>query len=231
MSILSATSKVAVKYLTEGVQMSLIYEAELVPTKSDVIAAWLPSQEWFNGDASKLEIITGYRFDDPEGEVGIQGQLVTADDGTLYHVPLTYRGAPLKGAENHLMGTMQHSVLGKRWVYDAIGDPVFQTVLANVIAKGGSQAEEFTAQPDGTTVPRAVQSYVNGSGSTENSTPSLEAAKVSTDDGVSSAKDRKVTLSILRRIDSRTTFTGEVETLQGTWDGQEEPVVLATLQS
>jgi len=33
-------------------------------------------------------------------------------------VPLTYRGAPLDGAEDALVGTTEHGVLGRRWVYD-----------------------------------------------------------------------------------------------------------------
>ena len=41
-----------------------------------------------------------------------------------YHVPVTYRGAPLAGAEAALLGTSEHGVLGRRWIYDAAQDPV-----------------------------------------------------------------------------------------------------------
>lgn len=55
-----------------------------------------------------------FRYDDPEGEVGIETLIVRVADGELLHVPVTYRGAPLEGAEPWLMGTMEHSVLGSR---------------------------------------------------------------------------------------------------------------------
>lgn len=210
--------------------MSLIYEAELVPTKAEIIAAWLPTRSWFNGDVEQVEIVGGYRFDDPAGEVGIQGQFVTAGSNTVYHVPLTYRGAALEGAEEHLMGTMQHSVLGERFVYDAIGDPVFQNVLARVIAQGGTHADEFTALADGSTEPRPVQGEVFGSGIPDSDYPEFITAKTSTDDGVSSAFTSKATLAILRLVDPKVVFTGSVKTLKGTWETQEDPVVLATLR-
>jgi hypothetical protein len=36
----------------------------------------------------------------------------------------TYRGAPLEGDEARLVSTMDHSELGRRWVYDGTTDPV-----------------------------------------------------------------------------------------------------------
>ena len=35
-----------------------------------------------------------------------------------------YRGAPLPGADEGLIGTSEHGVLGTRWFYDAAHDPV-----------------------------------------------------------------------------------------------------------
>jgi hypothetical protein len=61
----------------------------------------------------------------------------------VVHVPLTYRPRPLEGGESLLLGTMEHSVLGTRWVYDGAGDPVFATTLAATIATGGANAEEL----------------------------------------------------------------------------------------
>jgi hypothetical protein len=49
---------------------------------------------------------------------------VTDGEGTTFHVPLTYRGAPLPDAERGLIGTSEHGVLGTRCVYDAAHDPV-----------------------------------------------------------------------------------------------------------
>ena len=44
--------------------------------------------------------------------------LVSDADGTTYVVPMTYRGAPLAGADEALIGTSEHGVLGRRWIYD-----------------------------------------------------------------------------------------------------------------
>ena len=66
--------------------------------------------------------------------------LVGAGDQT-FHVPLTYRGAPLAGGEAFLIGEMEHSVLGPRWVYDATGDPVYLAELRRVIAEGDHEAD------------------------------------------------------------------------------------------
>ena len=84
-----------------------------------------------------------YRFDDPAGEVGIETMLVGAADGPVHHVPLTYRAAPLDGADGWLVGTTEHSVLGRRWVYDGCVDPVYAAALAHAILTGSGQAEQY----------------------------------------------------------------------------------------
>src|SRR4051812_47950997 len=105
--------------------MAHLHDATLVPSKRELLDAWLPNQAWVAG-LPALKPFAGFRLDDPAGEVGIEGILLRdADGGVTVHVPLTYRGAPLDGAEAHLLGTTEHSVLGTRWVYDATGDPVF----------------------------------------------------------------------------------------------------------
>ncbi|WP_109508821.1 CG0192-related protein [Nocardioides speluncae] len=101
--------------------MAIVHKATLTPTKLELVATWLEGQPW--AGAGELVGLGSYRFDDPDGEVGVEGLLVGRDDVVL-HVPMTYRGAPLAGAEAHLLGTMQHSALGERWVYDATSDPV-----------------------------------------------------------------------------------------------------------
>src|SRR5215207_4007148 len=122
--------------------MALLHaNADIVPTKLELLADWLPAQPWFVGDASDLHHVGAYRFDDPDGEVGIETHLLRAGDGPLLQVPLTYRAAPLEGAESHLLGTMEHSVLGTRWIYHATGDPAYRAVLATTILTGGTQAE------------------------------------------------------------------------------------------
>ena len=103
------------------------------------------------------------RFDDPAGEVGIETMLVRAGSGPVLHAPLTYRGAPLVGADAWLVGTMLHSVLGPRWVYDACGDPVYAAVLAHAIVAAGGEAEEFV-EADGRREQRAPAMTLRGSG-------------------------------------------------------------------
>ncbi|MFV2173508.1 hypothetical protein ACFHW2_25100 [Actinomadura sp. LOL_016] len=56
-------------------------------------------------------------------------------------MPLTYRGAPLDGAEHALVGTMEHGVLGRRWVYDGCHDPMMVAQLLALI-EGRAQAQD-----------------------------------------------------------------------------------------
>ncbi|WP_158566384.1 CG0192-related protein, partial [Micromonospora craterilacus] len=124
--------------------MALLHRAEIHPTKLELLAAWLPGRDWYQGDTgAEVTRVAGYRFDDPAGEVGIETLLVRAGDGPVHQVPLTYRGAPLDGADAWLVGTIEHSVLGRRWVYDACGDPVYAAALASAVLAGTGQAEEY----------------------------------------------------------------------------------------
>jgi Maltokinase N-terminal cap domain len=84
-------------------------------------------------------VIGSYRFDDPDGRVGMETHLVTAG-GVLMQVPLTYRDEPLDGAADALITEMQHSVLGTRWVYDGLRDPLFVVMLAGVAMTGQGEA-------------------------------------------------------------------------------------------
>ncbi|QIK62774.1 hypothetical protein G7068_05870 [Leucobacter viscericola] len=159
--------------------MSLIYASTtLRPSKLELLAEWLPTQAWFEGDAAQLASVGAYRFDDPEGEVGIEGHLLTAGSDTVYHVPLTYRGAALEDGEPFLVGTMEHGVLGTRWVSDATGDPVYRSALAAAIAQGGHEATLETVNAEGQTSVRETATHVRGSGSEGSPVPELWAASV-----------------------------------------------------
>jgi hypothetical protein len=66
-----------------------------------------------------------------------------------YLTPLTYRGAPAAGADGHLIGTTEHGVLGRRWVYDAAHDPVFvEQVLAFLAGDVDAQAQNESNTTD-----------------------------------------------------------------------------------
>lgn len=208
--------------------MAIIYRAEIRPTKLELLQAWVPEQAWYDGaPGTPLTILGAYRFDDPAGEVGIETHLVRAD-GPVLQVPLTYRGAPLAGADPWLLTTMEHSVLGRRWIYDATGDPVYVATLAAAILGGGAGAEEVVESDDGPR-PRAATVTVQGSGVPGDPLPavaSVESLICATDAGVTECAVPDVEVSIRRVLDASTAVAGE-HRLDGTWAGQDEPVVLA----
>lgn len=116
--------------------MAILHQASLSPTKLELVTAQLDLLGW---GAGPVTLIGGYRFDDPEGEVGVEG-LIALRGGEAYHVPLTYRGAPVEAAEAGLLATMDHSVLGTRWVYDAAHDPVALACFQRALAGEQTQA-------------------------------------------------------------------------------------------
>jgi hypothetical protein len=161
--------------------MALLHDATLTPTKRELMTAWLATRPWAEGfDPHKT--VASYRFDDPAGEVGLEGALLVNDVGTVVHVPLSYRGAPLEGADAFLVGTSEHSVLGPRWVYDACGDPVWTTALATVIATGGGGAEQYF-EVDGKRVTVEPRMNVQGSGDPDASAPVAGVIDDVRDDG------------------------------------------------
>lgn len=142
--------------------MAIIYNAELHPTKAELLTQWLDQMYW--GGSGDLEVLGSYRFDDGEGEVGLEGFIIRRGDITL-HVPLTYRGAPLDAADQYLVGTIDHSVLGQRWVYDAMADPVAVHILNRALAGEIPQAELYFYDESGQylgTEPNSVSIIVHG---------------------------------------------------------------------
>ncbi|ETK30725.1 maltokinase N-terminal cap-like domain-containing protein [Microbispora sp. ATCC PTA-5024] len=141
--------------------MAVIHRTTLTPTKLELLASWLPRQAWYagTGRAPELEKAGGFRLDDPRGEVGIEFMVAvdTSDGGPVsYHVPLTYRGAPLEGADHALIGTAEHGVLGRRWIYDGTRDPVLVAqLLALLLGRAEPQAQSVSDTPD----PSVVSSY------------------------------------------------------------------------
>src|SRR4051812_23296936 len=119
--------------------MAIFHRATITPTKEELIAAWAPNQPWGPPADASLHVIGSYRFDDPNGRVGMETHLCMAAD-TLFQVPLTYRDEPLDGGEAALITQMKHSVLGDRWVYDGLLDPVFVVMLAGVAMTGQGEA-------------------------------------------------------------------------------------------
>lgn len=119
--------------------MGVFHRATITPTKAEVISAFIPTTSWGPAAGDAVEVIGSYRFDDPEGAVGMEVFLATAGD-TLFQVPLTYRDAPLDGGDDALVTEMQHSALGTRWVYDGLRDPRFVLMLAATSLTGQGEA-------------------------------------------------------------------------------------------
>jgi hypothetical protein len=135
--------------------MAIIHHTTMQPTKLELLAEWLPEQAWYAGTGDGLTRAGGFRLDDPAGEVGIEFMVVMAGGGAAYLVPMTYRGAPLDGADDALIGTSEHGVLGTRWVYDGEHDPVLRGQLA-ALMRGEvlPQAQSKSNTPDGTVLIR-----------------------------------------------------------------------------
>ena len=134
--------------------MAVVHHTTLTPGKLGLLAGWLPSQPWYvaTGRPPELARAGGFRLDDPAGDVGVEFMVVTDVSGprpASYHVPLTYRGSALAGAEHALIGTTEHGVLGARWIYDGAQDPVLTAQLIALL-RGATepQAQSVSNTPD-----------------------------------------------------------------------------------
>ncbi|KRE61313.1 phosphotransferase [Nostocoides sp. Soil756] len=123
--------------------------ATLTPSKLELLEAWMGGQRWYaaKGRRPVLRRLAAWRLDDPDGAVGVETLVVAdeaGDETVVYQVPLTYRGEPLASADHALVGVLEHSVLGRRWVYDAPHDPVYATLLLELV-QGRAQAASSSA--------------------------------------------------------------------------------------
>jgi hypothetical protein len=208
--------------------MALIHRATLRPTKIELLAEWLPTRDWFTGSAEAMERVAAYRFDDPADTVGIETMLVRAGGdatGPVWQVPLTYRDAPLDGGDRWLLGTAEHSTLGRRWIYDGTGDPVYAAALASAILGNTGQADEFM-QTDNGLVPRELTMDIASTATTAATTavPTVGAVLRVVDGDPTVVTADTVELTVHRRLDATRPGAG----LTGTWPGQSTPVPLAT---
>jgi hypothetical protein len=187
--------------------MALLHRANLVPSKLELLAGWAPDQPWFAGERdAALSTVASFRFDDPDGEVGVETLLVRAGDGPVMQIPLTYRNEQREGSQDGFIGTLEHSVLGTRWVYDATTDPVYLGELARAILTGGTQVEQWI-EIDGVMTKRESTARVVGSGS--ETAPDLA----------------DVVLEVIRVPDGADAI-GLI--LTGTWTDHDQPTILAT---
>jgi hypothetical protein len=187
----------------------------------------LPDRPWSGGAGVDLSQLGSFRFDDPAGEVGVETLIVRAGAHAVLQVPLTYRSAPADGQEEHLIGTLQHSVLGQRWVYDGCGDLVYVTALAAAL-DGGSQAAEFV-DVNGRLEPREPTAHVVASGPPTDAPAGTGTGLVTDGERSTVVRTGRLELLVVRALEVRggaAPGSGR-RTLTGTWAGQSEPVVLA----
>lgn len=141
--------------------MAIIHDTTMRPGKLELLTEWLPAQPWYQGTgrAPELAKAGGFRLDDPEGEVGIEFMVVTDASGgraAAYQVPMTYRAQALASAAAGLIGTAEHGVLGRRWIYDGTHDPALVAQLVSLIqgaAEPQAQGKSNTPDPTVTSQP------------------------------------------------------------------------------
>lgn len=162
--------------------------ATLTPTKRELVVEWLGRQEWFTGDPSVIEQIAAFRFVDPDGEVGIETLLFRAGEH-VFQIPQTYRGAPISDDLEGLIGVLEHSDMGTRYVYDAMTDPVYLTELERVIREGDTGVETVSLR-DGSVKPAGME--VRGTGVAEGAETAgeLEVVGLITDEPYEDAPGR-----------------------------------------
>lgn len=98
-----------------------IYDAKLEPGKNQIA-------EKFGGIT---ELLGSYRVVDRDDEVGIESLIGRDVDGRLIQLPLSYRSGEINS--DHTLIEIEHSVLGHRFVSNALGDPVAVRELIRTI--------------------------------------------------------------------------------------------------
>src|SRR4051794_39683028 len=205
--------------------MALFHRATITPTKAELISAWAPSRAWGPAASDPIEVIGSYRFDDPNGRVGMETHLVAAG-GSLFQVPLTYREEPLDAIEDALITEMEHSVLGTRWVYDGLRDALYVVMLAGVAMTGQGEALGMAVY-DGRWYIAPTNVRIRGGGWTLARVPVDGFALESDDAAASTLRNERFELTFFRRPVAGPTAA---MALTATWDEQREPVVLAQVR-
>jgi maltokinase-like protein len=200
--------------------MAIVYpQATLTPSKKELMDAWLPTRPWFDGELDRKPV-GSFRFDDPEGEVGLEGFLLGAEGLPTLFLPLTYRGVDLKGAEEHLVGTTEHSALGPRWVYDGCADPVFVSELVRAILTGGTGVDNEYDIGNGPEF-RPTSAQVRGSGSAD-SAPGIDEVGCHDEGPLTVVNAGPLELVVARIVGN---YVEAAETLSVTWKGGTDVVV------
>lgn len=205
--------------------MALFHLATITPTKEQVIADWAPRQTWGPPPGTPVEVLGAYRFDDPDGKVGMESFLATAGD-QLLHVGLTYRDKPLEGADDALICEMEHSALGTRWVYDGLRDPLYVTMLAAVTMTGQGEALGMAVY-DSRWYIAPTKIRIHGGGWTLERVPVDGFTSANIGDAVVKFTNDRFELTVFRQPQQR---PRPPIALTATWVDHPEPVVLAEVR-
>jgi len=145
----------------------------------------------------------------------------------IFQVPLTYRDRPLAGAESWLVGTMLHSVLGPRWVYDACADPTYLAALTASLMLDKPQAEQYL-QVEGKLELLSHSVFVQSTGPKQDAIPKVTAATPRTTAADTAIETSKLHFLVVRRLELAERPVGRLM-LTGTWVGQKDTVKLAAV--
>lgn len=207
------------------IRMGVFHRATIVPNKVDLITAWIPTRPWGPTSAGPIEMIGTYRIDDPNGRVGMEVFLIRAQD-ILMQVPLSYRDEPLDGAADALITEMRHSVLGNRWVYDGLRDPLFVMMLAAVAMTGQGEALGMT-EYDGRWYIAPTNVRIQGGGWTQERVP-IDCFNLESDDADASVlRNDQFELTLYRRP---VPGVRSAMALSATWDDRDDDVILAAVR-
>lgn len=206
--------------------MSIIYDATIEPSKLDMLAAWLPSQEWFIPvPDAELERVASFRFDDPAGQVGMETLLIRHGAWT-YQVPLVYRNAPIPELAAFLLTSTEHSVLGTRWVYDATGDPLYVAAIAGAVLAAEPQANQVEHRGE-ERIPLPATITLTSTGTPGTPVPAVESVTAHTVGGVTTIRSGGLSIAVVRSLaDDDGTHLGAA--LTGAWAGGPAAALLAT---
>ena len=119
----------------------------------------------------------------------------------------------------------EHSVLGKRWIYDGAGDPVYAVALASAILGNTGQAEELV-EVDGGLERREPAMAIASTAAAGTTVPAVGTVQHVVDGDPTLITTDTVELAVRRRLDAGAALSGAA--LTGTWPGQATPIPLAT---
>jgi hypothetical protein len=134
---------------------------------------------------------------------------------------------PLADAEAALVGTLEHSVLGTRWVYDGLRDPCYVRMLAAVSLTGHGQSVGMV-ELEGRWHAARSPITIHGGGWNEGGAL-VDGFDLATDDAAASLLRNDAFEMVVHRrpVAGPQPAVG----LSATWEGQDDGVVLAEIRA